>query len=288
MRTTISIAATVLLATAVTACQGKGKNTPQQTKAEVKAEAKEAPPEPERTGPPRSVVFLETRVEGDWNQWQQEFNTLEEQRRQAGVVFHYLMRGAGDPRIAVLALMGHSRQELDQALKSTNLPGAKTTHVELVDSQRPKRPDDAHIGMVVHADMDNLKGFLEAFNGDTERRAAAGIVGYGLFKAIDEPNHYILHLEAEKSDPLKNYVSSNALAKVIAAGGNAGKVSTQLVGHIEARTYATGPTPPKPAKAAAAAPAGGAPAADAKAGPADAKAKPADAKAKPADAKKAG
>ncbi len=173
---------------------------------------------------PVAAVFT-AEVE-DFPSWKRTFDSGAELRRGAGITFTHINHDAENPKLLTIYLGGPdanrvrafvSSPELQTRMRASGVKGAPEG--ELFRPVENMTKGQALAAAIVRhrvADFDAWKAGFDAF---AAGRAAAGIVGHGISRKVDDPSVVVVYLQSNSLESLRTYLSSPELTAKMKANG---------------------------------------------------------------------
>jgi quinol monooxygenase YgiN len=239
-----SLLTTTLLLTLALGCsQSQPEAPPQATAAEgaelpapVATTPPEAPPAPTPAAsleppapqmPPYAAMVIH-RVK-DFDAWKAGFDAHADARKQASIVAHGVMRGATDDKLVGIYVAATDAEKLQaffeakdlkDAMKASGVQGKPTVYVFKSMSEKMAPPEKTGVlGALVEYDVKDFAVFQQAIEAQSDARAAAGILGYGLGQSLKKPNIAYLYLQSDDAAKLKTYFNAKETKKAMKDAG---------------------------------------------------------------------
>jgi len=194
----------------------------------------QAAPSPVSTPPAAALVNVEVE---SFASWKSVFEGHAPARRQAGILATQVHRRADDPRQVTVFLAAAdfdtlgaflASRERAEAMKRAGVVGTPAVSfvVPVEDHLVKDRP---LAGALVRHQVIDLASWKAGFDGRKAARENAGIVGYAVCRAKDDPQDVFVYLQAESLERLRAFMGSQDLKSAMARGGVRGEARVSLV-----------------------------------------------------------
>jgi quinol monooxygenase YgiN len=254
----------VLSALSLAACGSSSSTTPEsssettgteQTVAVAPAPAPEPAPIAEPTPPPAPVAetpklanaaaVVSHRVK-DYDAWKKAFDEGEPMRKEAGITAHHVSRGVKDPSLVVTYFSADDKAKLetflaDKALAETmkkNGVIGKPTIEHVTPIENKTAADPALPAAIVEHEVKDYDAWKTAFDGDTQRRSDAGLVGYTLNRDQKKPNVVVMYVQGQTREQVDAYFADPALKTIMKDAGVKGQPKVTALQGVEWNQYA--------------------------------------------------
>lgn len=183
---------------------------------------------------PVAAVF--TAEVDDFPAWKRAFDSHAEYRRGAGITFTHINHDADNPKLLTVYLGGPDAERVRSFVSSPELRarmrGAGIQHAPEGELFRPvenRTKGEALAAAIVRHGVTDFDAWKAKFDEFAPGRAAAGIVGHGISRKVDDPSTVVVYLQANSIESLRAFLSSPELAEKMKAGGVVGKPVVNLV-----------------------------------------------------------
>jgi len=216
----------------------KGKKKPTKNKVVKKDPVKKDPVKKKdpvsKPAPKPEVVLVVIHKVKDFGKWMKAFHAHQPKRVEAGVVGHFVTRGAKNENTVAVFLPGMSKEKLEAMTKSPELKDAmKKATVEgkpqfqwltPVDNKMSKTKKKLAGMLVTHkvADFDKWKKAYDAFDATRKKHK---ILGHAVARGVKDPNTVYVYHQAEEVETLKAFTKLKELGAAMKAAGVTGKPS---------------------------------------------------------------
>ena len=173
----------------------------------------------------------------DFDTWQRAFDGSSAARKGAGIVAAHVNRDAANPNQLSVYLASNDAERLNAFLSSRDLMGTMRdagvkgppaiAMITPVEDQTVK--DRPLAGAIVRHEVQDFAIWKRAFDGDSDARRKAGIIGHAVNRGLKNPNLVVVYLQAESVDSLRAFASRPELKAVMTAAGVIGAPDISFV-----------------------------------------------------------
>lgn len=185
---------------------------------------------------PTAVAVIELRV-ARFDTWKAAFDAHSDARREAGILAAHVSHAEGDPEAVTVCLAAASFEALQVFLDSPDrarvmqragVMGTPTTSLlaPVEDRTVKERP---LAGAFIRHHVADFDAWKRGFDARASAREAAGIVGWAVDRAKDDPNQVLVYLQAESPEALRRFTESEDLRAAMAKSGVEGTPKIALV-----------------------------------------------------------
>jgi quinol monooxygenase YgiN len=208
--------------------------------------AEAPPPAPVEQPKVATAAAVITHRVKDYDAWKKGFDENENLRQENGVIAHQVSRGVKDPSLVVVYLATDDKAKLEAFLSDKKLTDAmkqagvvgKPTIEYVTPVESKTAADPALPAAIVEHEVKDYDAWKTAFDGDTQRRSDAGLVGYTLNRDEKKPNLVVLYVQGQTREQVDAYFADPALKKLMKEAGVKGQPKVTALTGVEWNQYA--------------------------------------------------
>lgn len=196
----------------------------------------EATSQPHFDVQPAAIAVIELRV-ARFGDWKAVFDAHADARRAAGILAAHVNQAEGDPEAVTVCLAATSFDVLQtfldsperaRAMQRAGVIGTPTTALlsPVEDRTVKERP---LAGAFVRHRVADFDAWKRGFDARAAVREGAGVVGWAVDRAKDDPNQVLVYLQAETPEALRRFTESDDLRAAMAKSGVEGAPRIALV-----------------------------------------------------------
>lgn len=174
---------------------------------------------------PTTAVVVTHEVE-NYETWKRAFDQHASARKNAGVVSTHINRDASQPNLLSVYIAGTDAAKLTGFLTSQDLmttmrdAGVKgPPRIAKITPVEDKTQKDALAGVIVRHKVADFATWKRAFDDHAGARKDAGILGYAINRAAEDPNLVIVYMQARTLDQLHAFTESASLKDAMKRAG---------------------------------------------------------------------
>lgn len=170
------------------------------------------------TALPGAAVVIIHEV-ADYNTWKPVFDDDVTSRKRHNISQAHVNQSADDPNLVAVYLAADkasSIQELaaDPQLKTAMAKGGvkgEPTVIAITPTEDHTIKDRPLAGAIIRFKVASYDAWKQAFDGNADQRAKAGVLGHAVNRVDADPNTVIVYLQSESVDALRTFTASPEL-----------------------------------------------------------------------------
>ncbi len=204
------IVSSLLVGLVVSACAARSASPPATTAPAAVA----ATP----TALPGAAVVIIHEV-ADFNAWKPVFDDDVTSRKRHNITQAHVNQSADNPNLVAVYLAADKASSIqefaaDPQLKTAMAKGGvkgEPTVIAITPTEDHTIKDRPLAGAILRFKTASYDAWKHAFDGNADRRAQAGVIGYAVNRVDADPNTVVVYLQSESVDTLRAFTSSPEL-----------------------------------------------------------------------------
>jgi quinol monooxygenase YgiN len=155
----------------------------------------------------------------DFDAFMKAFEAESSERKDAGILEHYVHRSVDDEGLVCVYLTAVDRGRLERFLGKAD-PKALQPSVELLVPQEDRASKGVAVAAALSSfDVESYDRWKAAFDANVETRRRASVVGYAISRSAANPRRVVVYLQAESAPQLRAMFATNELTSVMKKAG---------------------------------------------------------------------